>query len=192
MDNHGHVRTVAALFCHRRSPYKAIAGVEVYDLARDARTFPGGMPVIAHPPCRYWSRARRRDLPTDPDEVALAPWALNTVRQNGGILEHPFGSRFWSFARLPAPGCQDEFGGWTIQLDQLWFGHPAEKSTWLYLFGIAPPQVAPVLVDLTRRPRSNFNCLSRSQRQLSPPRFAEWLVSLARVAAEQVATCCQA
>lgn len=175
------MRTIAALFCHPRSPYKRIAGVDVYDAARDARTFPGGMPVIAHPPCRCWSRARRPGLPLDPDEMALAPWALEQVRREGGILEHPFGSRFWASAELPKPGCSDVYV-WTIQLDQLWFGHAAEKSTWLYLCGIVPRQVAPVLVDFKLRPRTNFNRLGRAERQLTPPRMAEWLVSLARVA----------
>lgn len=181
------MRTIAALFCHPRSPYKAMEGVEVYDLARDARTFSGGMPVIAHPPCRLWSRARRPGLPDDPREAALFPLALYWVRREGGILEHPFGSRAWETFTLPRAGCRDAYG-WTIQLDQLWFGHAAEKSTWLYLCGISPDQVGPVLVDFKLRPRTNFNRLGRAERQLTPPRMADWLVSLARVATCHVAS----
>jgi hypothetical protein len=47
---------VAILYAARKTAYRDIAGVEIYDEDRDARTFPGGMPVIAHPPCRRWTR----------------------------------------------------------------------------------------------------------------------------------------
>lgn len=43
---------VAVLFARQDSHYKSIAGVDVWDIDRDARKWPGGMPVVAHPPCR--------------------------------------------------------------------------------------------------------------------------------------------
>lgn len=49
---------VAVLFARQDSTYKALSGVDVYDIDRDARTFQGGMPVVAHPPCRAWGRLR--------------------------------------------------------------------------------------------------------------------------------------
>ena len=51
-------RTVAALFCRRDSNYKLLPGVDVYDADRDARTYDGPHPVIAHPPCRGWGELR--------------------------------------------------------------------------------------------------------------------------------------
>ena len=47
--------TVAALCVAPNSLYKTMPGVECYDQARDVRSFTGGMPVVAHPPCRAWS-----------------------------------------------------------------------------------------------------------------------------------------
>lgn len=50
--------TVAVLFARTDSVYRSLPDVEVYDIERDARTFAGGMPVVAHPPCRaaLWPR----------------------------------------------------------------------------------------------------------------------------------------
>ena len=45
---------VVVLFVRADSIYKTLPGVECYDEARDARTWPGGCPVVAHPPCRTW------------------------------------------------------------------------------------------------------------------------------------------
>lgn len=46
---------VAALCVHKRSIYKSIPNVEAYDERRNAFTFHGGCPIVAHPPCRAWS-----------------------------------------------------------------------------------------------------------------------------------------
>ena len=43
---------VAVLFARADSIYKTLPGCDVYDIKRDARTWPGGCPVVAHPPCR--------------------------------------------------------------------------------------------------------------------------------------------
>lgn len=43
---------VAVLFARADSCYKKIPDCDVWDLNRDARNWPGGEPVIAHPPCR--------------------------------------------------------------------------------------------------------------------------------------------
>lgn len=47
---------VAVLFARRDSIYKLMPWANVYDDQRDALTWPGGTPVIAHPPCREWGR----------------------------------------------------------------------------------------------------------------------------------------
>ena len=51
--------TVAVLFVRSDSVYKQMADVDCYDIDRDARTWPGGCPVVAHPPCRAWGLLRQ-------------------------------------------------------------------------------------------------------------------------------------
>lgn len=43
-------RTVATLFVRSDSIYKSLPGVDAWDISRDARKWPGGCPVVAHPP----------------------------------------------------------------------------------------------------------------------------------------------
>jgi hypothetical protein len=178
--------SVAALFVMEKSVYKTMPGVDCYDLARDARSFPGGVAVIAHPPCRLWGRLRHFST-ADPREKELAIFAVKTVRTNGGVLEHPKGSTLWGACNLPRPGQRDKFGGWTLPILQFWFGHRAEKATWLYIVGVSPRECprlplllgkAPCVVTTSRghkRPE-----IKKSERSATPPALAAWLVDLAR------------
>ena len=59
-SNDGLARTVAVLFARADSYYKTLPGCEVYDMERDARTYDGPWPVVAHPPCRAWGSAHSR------------------------------------------------------------------------------------------------------------------------------------
>ena len=77
---------VAVLFARSDSNYRAIPGTDVFDLARDARTFRGGMPVVAHPPCRSWGRLRHFAKPRA-DEKAAAPAAAAPVFAAGDRTE---------------------------------------------------------------------------------------------------------
>jgi len=109
------MRTVAVLFADRDSIYKTLPGVDVYDVDRDARTFPGGMPVVAHPPCRLWGNVWANHpnplQKPDPQEKDLALFAVDAVRRCGGVLEHPASSRLWKHpfpAWIPCPeGCEN-------------------------------------------------------------------------------------
>lgn len=188
---------VAVLFARADSHYKALPGVDVWDAERDARRWPGGCPVVAHPPCRAWGRLRHFAKPR-PDEKALALFAVDQVRRFGGVLEHPEGSTLWAAAGLPAPGHRDEFGGWTMPIAQHWFGHRAEKLTLLYIVGCAPAQVPdmPVVLGASthviaqRRTLPDGSRLvkgmpgwrpevSKAEREHTPPQLAAWLVELA-------------
>lgn len=70
--------------------------------------------------------------------------ALNSVRQFGGIIEHPEHSHAWAYFGLAKPPRKggwvkaDECGGWTCRVEQGRYGHYAPKPTWLYAVGIDP------------------------------------------------------
>lgn len=177
---------VAVLFARGDSIYKTMPGLDVYDKERDAKTFKGGAPVVAHPPCRAWSRMRAFAKP-EPGEKELAHFAIFQVRENGGVLEHPSGSKLFKDF-LPAPGCSDAFG-WTMAVDQFWWGHKARKRTYLYIVGIEPGQLpvmpivlgdAPYVCCRTSKNNKNRPEISKAWRERTPPDFAAWLVEVAR------------
>lgn len=183
---------VAVLFARADSIYKSIDGCDVWDKERNALNWPGCVPAIFHPPCRAWSRMRHFSKPAA-GEKDLALWAVDRVRENGGVLEHPAASSLWPAAGLPFPGQTDAFGGWTLPVSQYSFGHLAEKSTLLYIVGCRPSDI-PILPFVLGRP--THTCLNskgisksnpgwrpeitRSQREQTPIEFAHWLVALAR------------
>jgi hypothetical protein len=180
--------TVAALFVRADSHYKTMAGVDAYDMERDARTYDGPWPVVAHPPCRAWGRLRTFSNPR-PDERNLARLAVAMVREWGGVLEHPQGSTLWPAQRLPLPGRRDSFGGWTLAAPQKWWGHKAEKASWFYVVGCDPAQAPAIPLVLGEaayvvqsRKRHDYRPhITKAKREHTPPELAEWLVSLARI-----------
>lgn len=132
---------IAALFVRTDSRYKEFDIFDVYDINRDARTFNGSYPVICHPPCRAWGRLSHMANPR-PDEKDLAIFSVDLIRKNGGVLEHPTGSRLWKEKNLPLQGQgYDSYGGFTIEIDQWDFGHVARKKTKLYICGIKLEQL---------------------------------------------------
>lgn len=181
------MQPVAALFVRADSVYFTLPGVDCYDAVRDARTWPGGCPVVAHPPCRAWGRLRQFARPR-PDEKALAPWAVEQVRRFGGVLEHPAESTLWAHCSMPRPGqFPDDFGGWTLAVRQCDFGHRAEKLTWLYVVGAGPDDLPPLPARREPtgciRPRqhtAHLPIVTKPEREHTPPALAEWLVALAR------------
>ena len=183
-----HRADVAVLFARADSHYKALPGVEVYDMERDARTYDGPWPVVAHPPCRAWGRLRSFANPR-PDERNLSRLAVALVREFGGVLEHPAGSTLWPAQTLPRPGARDAWGGWTMGVQQWQFGHRAEKPTWLYIVGCEPADTPdlPALklgeashVIQTRKRQDYRPHVTKPEREHTPPELASWLVELAR------------
>lgn len=168
--------SVAVLYAKRGSVYNDLA-VDVWDEARDARRFPGGKSVVAHPPCRGWGRYAWKAKASDA-ERELAFHALQCVREYGGVLEHPYASRFWIAARLPRPGeFPDEYGGYSIFVRQCDWGHRAEKPTWLYIVGV-PAQALPEMPG-SGEPVTDVERMWRGEREATPARFATWLVQVA-------------
>ncbi|MCL1888315.1 MAG: hypothetical protein FWF96_05545, partial [Kiritimatiellaeota bacterium] len=80
---------VAVLCVAPRSHYKKIPGCDCYDAKRDAFNFPGWLPVVAHPPCRSWSRMRHFVKGNCARERELAARCVEWVRKFGGVLDHP-------------------------------------------------------------------------------------------------------
>lgn len=62
------------------------------------------------------------------------------------MLEHPAYSYAWPRFGLRRPhkpgGWQPtRCGGWVCHVEQLSYGHPARKATWLYAYGVELPQL---------------------------------------------------
>lgn len=177
---------IAVLFARQDSIYKTLPDCDVWDAERDARNWPGGCPVIAHPPCRAWGRLRTFAKPL-PGERELALWAVEQVRQWGGVLEHPASSLLWPESNLPTPGRRDEYGGWSLWVSQWWFGHKADKPTLLYIVGCEPEDAPPVPFKLGEathviqsRKRQNYRPhVTKAEREHTPLQMAEWLREVA-------------
>lgn len=180
--------SVAVLFARRDSNYKSIPRLDVYDIERDATTYAGEMPVIAHPPCRAWGRLRHFAKPRA-GEKALALFAVKQVRRNGGVLEHPAWSTLWDAAGLPMPGESDPWG-FTERVNQFWWGHKALKPTWLYICGVdrsklpAHPLILgePEYIIGSSYKKSPKKPLPKSLREHTPPAFCDYLVAIAEAA----------
>jgi hypothetical protein len=114
--------SVAALFvdASEHGVYPKLLGAEnCWGEARDARTYAGPHPVVAHPPCNLWVNLAavnyKRALKEPNRAVVLPAWypggtdggcfaaALAAVRRCGGVLEHPAGSHAWAAYGLQPP-----------------------------------------------------------------------------------------
>ena len=169
--------SAAVLFACQKSSYYQIPGLDIYDIERDARTFDGGFPVIAHPPCRAWGRLRQFAKPR-PGEKELGLFAAVMVRRWGGVLEHPAYSSLWAAAGLPRPGQGfDSAGGWSLSVNQFWWGHRAEKETWLYIRGVRPDGIPPIPLCFDLVP-TTVERMDRREREKTPLDFCRWLVDL--------------
>jgi hypothetical protein len=180
---------ISALYVRKDSIYKTL-GVDCWDADRDARNWPGGNPVIAHPPCRAWGQLSHMAKPrADEKDVALR--AVTEVRRYGGILEHPATSKLWAAAGLPKPGKVDNFGGYTICVNQSWFGHKALKKTFLYIVGCPHWHLPPIPIKFDaieytisskikkKSGRRVKREVTKIEREETPPDLARWLIAVA-------------
>jgi hypothetical protein len=182
---------VACLFVRQKSIYKMLPECDAYDINRDAQSYAGTLPVIAHPPCRTWGSLRFVVTAAPETEHDLGPWAVEQVRRCGGVLEHPKGSTLFAHCGCPDVGAgKDEFGGFTILVDQFHWGHRAAKPTRLYIVGTDSVPAQP------HREGEPTHCISQGhgvrighpkfksrvpqwEREATPPAFARWLVEIA-------------
>lgn len=196
---------IAALFVEPKGVYSGLSGVELWDEKRDARLYAGPYPAVAHPPCQRWGNYAEGGPMAHGkfkigDDGGCFESALKSVRTYGGVLEHPENSKAWArygIARPPFYGgwvVADSFGGWTCCVDQGWYGHRAQKTTWLYSVGCDLPSLIwgrfkeGVRIDSGPN-RSEINrgivrfqtCerLSKKQRLSTPIPFRDLLIEIA-------------
>ncbi|MBI1682333.1 hypothetical protein [Caulobacter hibisci] len=149
--------TVAALYVETDGAYVGLPDVDPWDIVRDARTYAGPHPVVAHPPCQRWGRysegspRKPHQYKTGDDDGCFAA-ALAAVRRWGGVLEHPADSKAWNpewfDLNKPARGggwvradWHQGFNGWTCYVEQGQYGHFSRKPTWLYAAGVEFPSL---------------------------------------------------
>ncbi len=195
---------VAALFIDPSGPYPGLVGAEYcWDIDRDARTYPGRCPVVAHPPCQLWVNfaalnfkryGGEHNRPGN-DGGAFAS-ALASVRRWGGVLEHPASSNAWAAHGLTRPpkgrtgwvynGLSDR--EYVCEVWQSAYGHKARKRTWL--FYASPSPCRPPFQLCWERPLGTHQVgwfdrikptLSKREASRSPDAFARELVRLAQV-----------
>lgn len=163
---------ISVLCAQKNSVYKAIPGIDVWDEARDAYFFTGSNPVITHAPCPQWSRMKA--FANDkPDEKELAFFCLNKVIRNGGIFEHPAGSTFFKEAGITKN---------LYSVDQVWWGFPARKRTYLFFHGCKPLPVPlfnsiPTHVVTISRGGFKWPEMKKSERSTTTLSFANWMIS---------------
>ena len=179
----------AALFCRSDSAYKKRPDWDVYDADRDALTWEGGMPCVCHPPCRTWGVLAHMAFNARPGEKQLALWSVDRVRENGGIIEHPSGSKLFKGPLPDAGFFPDDFGGYTIEIDQFDFGHVAHKLTKIYICGITfdkLPKLPPKRFEHTDRSicgnvPGTKRC-TQFQREYSPESLIDWFeITLSKI-----------
>lgn len=194
------MRTIAALYIDPRGPYPRMQGVDCYDESRDARAYEGPHPIVAHPPCGAWANLRHL---SHGDGRDCGPLAVEQVRKFGGVLEQPARSKLWEHCGLPVIGVNDRSAqfGFSIEVEQVSWGHVARKRTWLYFVGVDQALVISGLRTGStpthwvsggrNQMRKNgkagggvvppgIKVCSAQQRRRTPPAFAIWLVELAR------------
>lgn len=194
--------SVAALYVLPQGIYFRMSDVDPWSKRRDARLYPGALPCVAHPSCGPWSRSWAHACTRQ--DPALAPLAVEQVRQWGGVLEHPARSKLWEVEDLALPlplqrryaaavrgtvPVRDDWGGFTVEVRQCDWGHRAEKLTWLYVVGMEPEDVelppwrptppGPGGISARGWQKCQMDMMSPVQRLATPPAFARWLVDLA-------------
>lgn len=206
---------IAALYVETGGCYFGLPDVDPWDEERDARLYAGPYPVVAHPPCQRWGDmwmgsplviARTGVRKKLGDDGGCFEAALAAVRKYGGVIEHPEGSRAWSFFGLNKPPREggwvvaDFEGGWTCRVEQIAYGHAVRKPTWLYAFGCELPslrwgvdprklpsmvQPSAARVAAGRTPSVSAHGIPDSLRVRTPDEFRDLLIDMAQSAYSQ-------
>lgn len=193
---------IAALYVETNGCYFGLDQVDPWDITRDARSYPGPWPVVAHPPCERWGRFAKGHMTKQVHQVGddggCFASALASLRRWGGVLEHPAHSKAWAAHGIPTPSAkggwlQVGYCEWTCQVEQGHYGHKARKATWLLYVGPKPPDLiwgsSGQRLPAPTENRASYEKLRRcgvianmcsKHRQRTPPGFRDLLLSLAR------------
>ena len=198
---------IAALYVGKNGCYWSLPGVDPWDVGRDARLYQGPHPVVAHPPCERWGRfsegsMTKKEWKTGDDGGCFAA-ALASLRQFGGVLEHPAHSKAWDAFGLTKPPkagwLRTGYAEWVCEVEQGHYGHKARKKTWLLAVGPKPidliwgpceqrlpeKRLAERGYESARRCGIIANMCSK-HRQRTPPEFRDLLLSIAEASNEIV------
>jgi hypothetical protein len=200
---------IAALYVTAGGCYDNLPGVDPWDESRDARTYTGPHPVIAHPPCqrwgRFWHGSTRKPhqyrLGEDEGCFEAALWSLISW---GGVLEHPADSKAWDAFGLGKPPrsggwVRGQYGTWSAYVEQGHYGHFSRKPTWLLASGVdlpdlvwgpAPQRLHPVALErygYEKARRIGMAAMVGGKdktkiRNATPVPFRDLLISIARTA----------
>lgn len=185
------------MFVEPNGVYADAPDVDLWDEARDARTYDGPHPVVAHPPCNLWVNfaalnykryGGEHNRPGN-DGGCFAS-ALSSVRRWGGVLEHPAFSRAWPAHDLPLPPRDGGWlevpgGGWACEVWQSAYGHKARKRTWLFCAGVEQPPELDWRRKAGTRQVGWFDVrdkkpLGKKAASATPPKFRDALLAIAR------------
>lgn len=191
---------IAALFVQAGGVYFDVPGVDPWPEARNAMTYSGPHPVVAHPPCQLWgpmanvNYARWGGDHNKPgNDGGKFAFALQAVKMFGGVLEHPALSRAWEAHGLEKPrgkGWTKTSGGFVCEVWQSAYGHRANKATILYYSGDQePPELRwdrpkgshQIGFQDQRGKQNNKPRLSSTEASRTPPEFRDTLIRLATI-----------
>lgn len=191
---------IAALFVQNGGCYFGLEGGDPWDERRDARTYNGPFPIVAHPPCQLWTRfahvnyARWGGDHNKPgNDNGCFSSALAALNRFGCVLEHPAFSDAWKHFSLPVPdaGQWISHGGyWVCEVWQSAYGHKARKRTWLLFRGSKPHELRWERPEGThqigfhdqRGKAKNKPTVSGKAASATPVEFRDELLALARSA----------
>jgi hypothetical protein len=190
---------VAALFVETNGCYFNLPDVDPWDITRDARTYMGTAPIVAHPPCHLWTSfafvnyARYGGAHNYPgNDGGCFASALHNVLRCGGVLEHPASSQAWARFGLARPtGVGWQPWGPRRYVCEVWqsaYGHQARKRTWLFYCGDPPAELCWVRREGThqvgwhdqRGRDANKPAVGKKAARVTPHAFRDALLSLAR------------
>lgn len=187
---------IPVLFTAANSLYNNNPVFDCYDVTRNAFTFYSKNPLIAHPPCRLFSKLR--GLSTAPiKEKQCAFFALDKVRTNGGILEHPRSSTLWLSGNFNLSGAPDQYGGFLRSVDLSWFGYPAQKKTMLYFVGLSPGQLPPFPISfnaithtISKSKKTVKKEIKKTSRSLTPDLMIDYFIKVIEIINSNTKTSC--
>lgn len=143
---------ISVLFAEKEGIYSTFSDIDIWDIERNATMFKESNSVICHPPCQLWGKFAKINYKRwggehnkPKNDGGLFKFALDKVRSNCGVLEHPAQSYAFQEYDIPKP----VFGKWTYIgndefITEIWqsaYGHLANKKTWLFYKGKTPHQL---------------------------------------------------